>query len=100
MLHMWPPQTCHHQMTQGIRQWNRGCFVVTVDSAGLMDQWRGTAAQGAKVWEGGCGDEAETICFANLLWLYVFKEDLFLFFFLNNQPDTLILFCYKSFITQ
>jgi len=41
--------------------------MVTVDSAGLMDQWRGAAAQRAKIWEGGHGDEAETICSANLL---------------------------------
>jgi len=43
------------------------CLVVTVDTAVLRDQWRGAAAQGAKIWEGGRGDEAETICFANLL---------------------------------
>jgi len=41
--------------------------VVAVDSAGLVDQWRGAAAQRDKIWEGGRGDEAKTICFANLL---------------------------------
>lgn len=90
---MWSPYR-HYQMTQRIRRWNHGCLVVTAESVGLMDQWIGAAAQGNKIWEGGRGDEAETICFFRICSdIYVFKEDPFpqLNCFFVEHPCTFML---------
>lgn len=64
-----------------------------VDNAGLRDQWRGAAAQGAKMWEGGRGDETEIICLRICSDIYVFKEDLFpqLFCFFFEHPCAFLL---------
>lgn len=51
--------------------------MVTVDSAALMDQWRGAAAQCAKISEGDVETKLKKIVLRICSDVYVFKEDLF-----------------------